>query len=263
MLIAKIIPPDSSLYKRLSGLAKSLDGFMEYRPLDWFWIWTMFVAGMGTHAGYVERHFFWEFTPWHIGILSLAVVTYIVAVFVLKRGILKATPTVKEIGVYSLFGLALFLLGWGSNPLVGIKYSIPYLLFLIAVMFVFAIPLNKDEKSGEVTIASQSKKRVYVFVALLLTVAATVIGYYLDDPVASTASVVYLPFLVVASVTSHVRHVQRSRIFSIFIMAMFVSAREAWFLIPLVILFYALRYYYYFRHQIVYPTFSVHMDEEQ
>lgn len=264
MLISKIIPPDSGLYKRLSDLAKSLDVFMEdYRPLDWFWIWTMFVAGMSTHGGYVDRYLFWEFTPWHIGILSLIVVTYIMAVFILKRGILKKTLTVKEIGSYSIFGLAVFLLGWGSKPLAGLKYSIPYIAYFIAVMFVFIVPLSKDEKSGEVTIASKPKKRLYVFISLLLTVVATVIGYFFDDPVSSTASVVYLPFLLVALVTTHVRHIQRARIFSIFIMAMFVSAREAWFLVPLVILFYALRFYYYFRHQIVYPTFSVHMDEEQ
>ncbi|MCJ7801619.1 MAG: hypothetical protein MUP82_04600, partial [Candidatus Marinimicrobia bacterium] len=82
-----------------------------------------------------------------------------------------------------------------------------------------------------------------------------------DDPVLSTASIVTLPFLLVLLFGKHVRHLERSKFYPIFIFAMFVVSREAWFLIPILLLFFVLRSYNYLRYQKVYPTFGVTDDQ--
>ena len=86
-------------------------------------------------------------------------------------------------------------------------------------------------------------------------------GFQFDDPVASTVSTVYLPFILVALIMpAHLRHLQRARIYGVFIPAVFLVVRFPWFLIPLCTLFFLLRLYHYFRFNIVYPTFGVDYD---
>lgn len=68
--------------------------------------------------------------------------------------------------------------------------------------------------------------------------AGTLIGIRFDDPVISTVAAVIAPFYLIAIVfPEHKRHIERARIYPVFIAAMFVSVRLPWFLIPLAILF--------------------------
>ena len=97
--------------------------------------------------------------------------------------------------------------------------------------------------------------------SITLIIFGTVMGFQFDDPVASTVSTVYLPFLLVALIMpAHIRHLQRARIYGVFIPAVFLVVRFPWFLIPLCTLFFLLRLYHYFRFNIVYPTFGVDHD---
>ena len=83
----------------------------------------------------------------------------------------------------------------------------------------------------------------------------------LDDPIISTISTVYTPFLIVSIVMPvHIRHIQRARIYGLFIPAVFLSIRYPWFLIPLWSLFFILRVYHYFRFKTVFPTFAVDIE---
>ena len=69
------------------------------------------------------------------------------------------------------------------------------------------------------------------------------------------------PFLIVSIIMPiHVRHLQRARMYGLFIPAVFLSIRYPWFLIPLLSLFFILRTYHYFRFNIVIPTFAVHIE---
>ena len=95
----------------------------------------------------------------------------------------------------------------------------------------------------------------------IFTLISSSLGFYLDDPVISTVSTVYLPFLIVAIVMpAHKRHLQRARIYGLFIPAVFLSIRYPWFLVPLWSLFFVLRIYHYFRYKIVFPTFAVDIE---
>jgi hypothetical protein len=139
-----------------------------------------------------------------------------------------------------------------------IKNYAPYLLFYIAVWLVFSIGfIQQDDKSTEI---AGSRIRNLVGSTTLIIVGS-VMGFQFDDPVASTVSTVYLPFLLVALIMpTHIRHLQRARIYGVFIPAVFLAVRFPWFLIPLWALFFLLRLYHYFRFNIVYPTFGVDHD---
>ena len=141
-----------------------------------------------------------------------------------------------------------------------IKNYTPYLLFYIAVWLVFSIEsIQQDDKSFE--IAGSSPRIRNLVGSTILIVFGSVMGFQFDDPVASTVSTVYLPFLLVALIMPvHIRHLQRARIYGVFIPAIFLVVRFPWFLIPLCTLFFLLRLYHYFRFNIVYPTFGVDHD---
>ena len=141
-----------------------------------------------------------------------------------------------------------------------IKNFVPYLLFYISVWLVFSIELiGKDDKS--ISIAGSSPRILNLVFSTLFIIVGSIIGFHFDDPVASTVSTVYLPFLIVALIMPvHVRHLQRARIYGVFIPAVFLTVRFPWFLIPLWALFFLLRLYHYFRFNIVYPTFGVDYD---
>ena len=139
-----------------------------------------------------------------------------------------------------------------------IKNYAPYLFFYIAVWLVFSIEsIQQDDKPTEI---AGSRIRNLVG-SITLIIFGSVMGFQFDDPVASTVSTVYLPFLLVALIMpTHIRHLQRARIYGVFIPAVFLVVRFPWFLIPLCTLFFLLRLYHYFRFNIVYPTFGVDHD---
>ena len=96
----------------------------------------------------------------------------------------------------------------------------------------------------------------------ILYIFSVVVGFYLDDPLLSTVSMVNLPFSFVALVfNSHVRHLQRARFYPIMISCLFLCVRATWFILPLLVLFVTFRTVNYFKYGIVYPSFGVDWDE--
>ena len=264
MLIARIAPPKSSLYKRMAEKVKSLDKFMSYKPVTWFGFWTVFVSGMAAFGGSLNRYHYWDWSHWLVGTLSLIVITFILSVFLLKPERItfeEKSLTVKKSIQFALIGAILFLLGWGANPMKGFIPLIPYLTTYLALAFVHTVSIEKNAKTEKSNIVSSEVRIQRLGISLALMSIGLIVGSWLDDPVISTAIAVSLPFLIIALLMKHVRHLQRARFYPIFIMAMFVSMREPWFLILLGVLFYSLRFYHYFRYEIIYPTFGVEMDE--
>ena len=87
--------------------------------------------------------------------------------------------------------------------------------------------------------------------------------YMNDDPMISTIAAVYTPFPIVALIfPSAIRHIQRCQMYVVFIPAMFLSVRFPWFLIVVVLLFWLLRYFHYFRNGEVKPSFKVVLPDE-
>ena len=260
MIIARIVPSESAAYKTLSVFFEKFDGFMKWKPLSWFGFWTLFAAGMDAYSGHHDRFLFWDFSRWFIGIISLILITTLSILFLIKKELIRYGQEQimsSTFMVHFLFSAGIFLIGWGGNLMIGVPHAVPYILAYMAIFIIYGIPIRQDKDTGEKTVVSNDKRRKYSLGASVLLIVSTVIGFALDDPVISTASAVAFPFPFVSFLMKHGRHVQRARVFPILIMAMFVAMRQGWFLIPLFLLFYFLRYYHYFRYGIVFPTFSV------
>ena len=236
---------------------------MNWQPLHWFGMWCMVISGFNIIKGQENRYIFWD---WNSGSLFIFSVIILVTVWSILSARHPATPkkinNLRSLLYFIVIGsMALLLVAIGPKfSMVAIKNYAPYLLFYIAVWLVFSIEsIQQDDKSFE--IAGPSPRSRNLVGATTLIIVGTVMGFQFDDPVASTVSTVYLPFLLVALIMpAHIRHLQRARIYGVFIPAVFLVVRFPWFLIPLCTLFFLLRLYHYFRFNIVYPTFGVDHD---
>ncbi len=277
MLISRIAPPKSALYQRIANKIASLDHLMDYQPLTWFGLWSIFAAGMAAKGGEIDRYHYWDWSNWLIGIVILLVLTYFVSVFLLKPKRISFQPSsspIRSVLVVTWVGMILFITGWKVPfvlngftfddllPQAGrvFLYMIPYVLMFAALAFVHSVKIDDDGESLP-TVQSQSQRFNCFGIAFILLVFGLIFGFYLEDPVITTASAVSLPFVGIGFLFKAVRHVQRAKVYPIFITAMFVSLREPWLLIPVAVLFFTLRFYHYFRYEIVYPTFAVELEE--
>ncbi len=87
-------------------------------------------------------------------------------------------------------------------------------------------------------------------------IASVLLGLAFDDPIISTTAAVIAPFYLIAIVfPQHKRHIERARIYPIFIAAMFVSVRLPWLLIPVAILFFGSTHISLLSVQYRFPNF--------
>ena len=263
MFVSRLIKPESDLYGRLSNWSKHLDNFMNWQPLHWFGMWCITISGFSIIKGQENRYVFWDWNSGSIFIFSGIILVTVCTILSVRH---PATPkeinNLRSLLYFIVIGSMALLLG-SIGPefsMDAIKNFVPYLLFYIAVWLVFSIEfIEQDDKS--ISIAGSSPRILNLVGSTVLIIVGGVIGFHFDDPVASTVSTVYLPFLIVALIMpAHIRHLQRARIYGVFIPAVFLAVRFPWFLIPLCTLFFLLRLYHYFRFNIVYPTFGVDHD---
>ncbi len=260
MLLARYAPVGSQRYEKLAQTAKSFDKIIEWFPAQLFGIWTIFVAGIAAGKAQTDRFYFWNWSDWKIGLIGIIIITLIIGFLRIKH---RYTPindisaSYKSIAYHLMLSYVLFGIGFLLFNTISVINAILYVLAYLAIYLIHTIKCDKSER----TIISQIEKNVKTGIAIVLLIIAGIIGYTLDDPVLSTGSVVSLPFLVVLLFGKHIRHLERAKFYPIFIFAMFVVSREAWFLIPLLLLFFILRSYNYLRYQKVYPTFGVTDDQ--
>ena len=262
MLINRLIKPDSNLYKVLSNKSKQYDFFMDWDPLRWFGMWCMALSGFNIVKGSEYRYIFWD---WSSGTgliyLVLFIVTSWIAISSNNSKIPKTINSPKSVLYFLILGLFCLVLGSLSQSLsIEIVNYIPYILFYFSVLLVFSIDYESNDNHVS-SISSKDNRLLNLVFSSIFTLICCSLGFYLDDPVISTVSTVYLPFLIVAIVMpAHKRHLQRARIYGLFIPAVFLSIRYPWFLVPLWSLFFVLRIYHYFRYKIVFPTFAVDIE---
>lgn len=260
MLLARYAPVGSPRYEKLTQAAKSFDKIIEWIPAQLFGIWIIFVAGMATGKTQTDRFYFWDWSDWKIGLIGIIIITLIIGFLRIKQryiSINDISALYKSIGYHLAFSYVFFGIGFLLFTTISIINTILYVIAYLAIYLIHTIKCDKLER----IIISQNEKNVKTGIAILLLIVAGIIGYTIDDPIISTASIVSLPFLVVLLFGKHVRHLERAKFYPIFIFAMFVVSREAWFLISLLLLFFILRSYNYLRYQRVYPTFGVSDDQ--
>jgi len=260
MIISRIFRPDSNSFKKMNDLAGKLN-FMKLHPIQVVGVWIMFFGGWVTKAGLENENLFWDWSNWLMGI-TLSVVIAIIHLILVNKKKLDFTDSLIDLSAIAkvlIYGIFLYLIGFGLNIFQGFIKGLPYFLGMASLLMVYAIPVSSKDENGIFTFEFSEGKinRSKIVVALILMILALAISLYFNDPVSSTSSAVIIPFLLVASVGHGIRHLIRARFYGLLIPALFIASRFPWLLIPLIIVFYFTRFYNYYRQQIVYPSFGV------
>jgi hypothetical protein len=260
MLLARYAPIDSTRYEKLTQAAKAFDKINEWLPAQLFAFWTIFVAGMANGKAQTDRFYFWDWNGWLIGLIGIIIITLIIGFLGNKQRYIpinNISASFKSIWYHLALSYVFFGVGYLLFTTISIINAILYVIAYLAVYLIHSIKVEKSER----IIILQNEKNVKTGISIVLLTFSGIIGYVIEDPVLSTASIVSLPFLVVLLFGRDLRHLERAKFYPIFIFAMFVVSREAWFLIPLLLLFFILRSYNYLRYQKIYPTFGVTDDQ--
>lgn len=262
MLIARFFPPESDRFKSMEVRIKNWDKFMQLDPVRWFGWWLMYVAGSSAKMAQIDRTYFWDFSRWIQGSVAIIAISLIVGILSVKlkqknSKLLEVNLTLASLVTHLTLGIVIFMLGWGNSILPGIINGVPYFCAFLAVYFIHVIKMKTaDDKSEDNKRYDDRKRFLLWLIAIFFLLTTVIIGFILDDPVASTGGIVALPFLIVAFLGRHVRHIRRAQFYPIFIFAVFLASREGWLVVPLLLLFYILRFFYYFNFKKVYPTFG-------
>ncbi|MDP6168453.1 MAG: hypothetical protein QF780_00460 [Candidatus Marinimicrobia bacterium] len=286
MIIEKIVPVGSQNHMRwkdfFSNIGKKADsqGWIQL-----FSIWTLTVAGIVLSMDIQDRYVYWDWDGWIVGLVKLMIVSIVFISILNPKKIWtvgKKRLNIKEIFTHGVVGVILLLLGWIDigmieaiskgklESMVMVTYLIysalsivPYVLSFLSCLLVFQFILELEEDKGTWNNLNWENKLGYLSMSVVFMVLAMLLGISLEDPVASTAAAVALPFSAIALIwPDHVRHLQRARFYPLFIFAMFLCVRAPWFLVPLAVLFFLLRTVNYFRYGIVHPSFGVDFLEE-
>ena len=280
MLIEKIIPVGSDLYSVWSGYFSELGKKIDSQGwVQLFSIWTLTVGGIVLSMDLSDRYIYWEWSGWIEGFIKLLIVS-IVFIFILKPNEMWTAGTkrlnIKEFLIHSGIGSILIVFGlFDLGMIVGPYESkidflhvllslISYVFSFLSCLIVFQFVLELEQDKGTWNNFNWEHKFEYLSISVGFMALAMLLGIFLEDPVASTAAAVSIPFPLIALIwPNHVRHLQRARFYPLFTFAMFLSVRAAWFLVPLAVLFFTLRMVNYFRYGIVHPSFGVDFLEEE
>ena len=286
MIIEKIVPIGSQNHLRWKEYFSIIGNKSDFQGwIQLFSIWTLTVAGIVLSMDIQDRYVYWDWDGWIVGLVKLMIVS-IVFIAILNPKKIWTVGTkrlnLKEIFIHCMVGLILLLFGWIDigmfeaiskgklESLVMVIYLIysalsivPYVLSFLSCLLVFQFILELEEDTGTWNNFNWENKLGYLSMSVVFMALAMLLGIYLEDPVASTAAAVALPFSAIALIwPNHIRHLQRARFYPLFIFAMFLCVRAPWFLVPLGILFFLLRTVNYFRYGIVHPSFGVDFLEE-
>ena len=263
MLAEKYIPKGTKRYKSLSKLFNSFDKLFSFSPLRWFGVWAILIAGDNVVSHLSDRWMYWSWNSLSIYlIIALIIFPYLDYLLNSKYEDLKQVNSVSAVGKIFLYGFCLFIVG--ANPLYlsleALYFGLPYILFFLVGHITWGISINNGNSNKFL------KKEIIPNLCLIILgcLAASMLGYINDDPMVSTAAAVFLPFpLVALFFPIAIRHLQRCRIYVVFIPTMFLSMRYPWLLGLLCPLFILSRHYYYFTTGKPNPTFKVDHSDRQ
>ena len=260
MLAEKYFPKGTARYQFLSELFQKLDSFSTLKPERWFGVLAMVLAGANV-AGHVEnRWLYWDWSTFSYFLGAIMVMAIVLDNFMFRFLLFsQKVNSIKSGSFMFLIGFFLFLLGTlpSGFDLLVFAYGLPYFVFFVVAHLTYAIPIVENGK-GRKFAPEKNQMIIPLAVTVGLSILTATAGVINDDPIISTISSVYLPFALVALIfPAAVRHLQRCRAYVIFIPLMFLSVRFPWFLIPILLLFWVLRHYNYFRHGTVSPSFKV------
>ena len=263
MLAEKYIPRGSKGYQSLSNIFNRFDNFLSLNPTRWFGIWAIVIAGDNVVSYFNDRWMYWNWNSLSIYLCILLIIAPLFDyLYNSKYNDLKKVRSASQAGKIFIYGFTLFIIG--ANPISlsvdVIYYGLPYVAFFLVGHLTWSISINDEDFN----LKSKKDTALPLSIIISLSFIAAIIGFANDDPMISTAAAVYLPFpLVALCFPIAKRHLQRCRIYVVFIPTMFLSMRYPWFFVLLCPLFILLRQYYYFTTGKASPTFKVDHSDEQ
>ena len=138
---------------------------------------------------------------------------------------------------------------------------LPYLLCFSSVALLTTLP-NKEgnsELEGR-AFAVGNGKIPTLLLAIIFICAAFVFALHHRNPLASTATLVSIPFFIITVIRRFEKDVLRAIRYPIFILNFFTLSIYPWLFVPLLLTFYLSKYYYWHRFDLHYPTFLVDHD---
>ena len=173
----------------------------------------------------------------------------------------------------SIVGALLFMIGWylvitsqlNSKILfldiAMLEYMLPYLLCFASVSLLTTLPdMKGDMESGDKTFPIVYGEIPTTILSLLFICAAFACSLYYEDPLASTATLVSMPFFIIAVIRRLDKDILRAIRYPIFILNFFAFSIYPWLFVPLIITYYLSKYYYWHRFELHYPTLLVDYD---
>ena len=174
----------------------------------------------------------------------------------------------------SIVGILLFIIGWGlvfknhqSSPVIPFDISmffliLPYSLSFSSVALLTTLPdIKGDTSSGDNTFPIVFGKKLTLLISLIFIIIAFFISIKNIDPIASTATIVSLPFFFFAFFRGLEKDILRAIRYPIFILNFFVLSIYPWLFFPIALTFYISKYYYWHRFNLHYPAFIIDNDE--
>ena len=267
MIIARLIPKNSKTFKKIN---KKIDIYHQFISnnfvSDLLCVWTVTIAGYAFLIGQIDRYSYWSWDGFLEGIIKIIIST---ALFILfsKRGIIKlGEHRLSYINIIynSFFYFLCFIIGTlriSSFELNFIAY-LPYLAFIFAGSLIYEYKVSYDKEKDDWFLDSWDNKVPYMLVSILLMAFSAGFGFFLDDPIISTVSIVSVFFPIVTLIwPNHVRHIKRLQFYPLFTFAMFVCVRAPWLFVFLFLLFFLIRSINYLKFGVIYPSFGVHLEE--
>lgn len=162
--------------------------------------------------------------------------------------------TAAAMHVYESAGLSIEAILTGKMLLV----AIPYMLCYTATSLLTTIPdILGDRETGAQTFPIIYGVKNTILIGTIMVIIALVMAVWFKDPVCSLASLLSLPFYIVAMVKQSVAEVLRAIRYSVLFLALFVMLIYPLLFPAVLIVFYLSKYYYWHRFNLVYPTFDV------
>jgi len=159
--------------------------------------------------------------------------------------------------------LSLFMAGWhigGGSLLHGIFSSLPYIIAFIAVFLYYPLSIHAEKLDSRDLLSDLNRIPIISFILLI---TSTVIAYFINDPVLSTAGAIIIPFYLVSLIFPRAEHIIRSFKYPLFILIIFIGVRLPWLLFAIFLNFTLIRLYNYFRFGIIEPTLKVSNDRNK
>ena len=137
-------------------------------------------------------------------------------------------------------------------------YVTIFLMSFSSVALMTTLPdILGDMKTGLKTFPIVYGKKITLIIALILVIFSFIISMINNDPIASTAAIVSIPFFFFATFRGLDKDILRSIRYPIFLLNFFVLPFYPFLSVPIIIIYYLSKYYYWYRFGLHYPTFLV------